>query len=93
LITHTFVNSKDWVKSQLILFFKYTVFGLLYICEICRSHSAVSDDSSRLCWRCVNVWVVPDVSNVGTTVLRNVGNHSLNDTAYYPRKYESSFYR
>jgi hypothetical protein len=31
----------------------YTVFRILHIYEICGSHSGVSEDPSRLCWRCV----------------------------------------
>jgi hypothetical protein len=52
-----------------------TVFRILYICEICGSHSGVSEDPNRLCWCCVVVCMVPDVSNVVTVVHRNVGSH------------------
>jgi hypothetical protein len=89
LITYTFVNNKDCVKVQVAFFSSCTLSSLYYtsvVLYICGSHGGVSEDSSRLCWRCVVVWVVPDVSSLDTTVLRNIGNHSLNDTAYYLRK-------
>jgi hypothetical protein len=70
LITYTFVQSKDWAKLQLTVFSSNTLSSIYYISMRFLVLTAAFQRIQ------VVVWVVPDVSKVGTAALRNVGNHS-----------------